>query len=194
MLEMSLLLIFWAKCSIINMLGCIVQLAKANSHKLPNWKYKTGGSKMTNTKISAVIKHGEATIGDFVRWDGTQDMYRGVTTELKTSEIYRVVDIEIHFSYTHLILQEASTGTIFEEGFSSLLFTKVPVQQAISTYAPSVGYRYNICKVVVSNGQLTSYSGTTSKVIARYPNGRSNWYTITRNSVYDVMVVLPEET
>ena len=147
----------------------------------------------TTTKITAVIKYGEAAVGDFVRWDGTPDPYHGKTTGLKPTEIYRIVDVDVHTYYTHLIIQETSSGNIFEEGVSSLIFTKVEVQNAVSDCSPVVGYCYPICKLVLSDGELSTYSGTTSRVVARYPNGSTNWYVVTRNSVYNVMV-LPDET
>lgn len=143
-------------------------------------------------QIHTTIKGGKVVPGDFVRWNGTADQYYGDTSELKTSEIYRIVDIEIRSFSTNLILQETSTGTIFEASFNALLFQKVEIQNAIASRNPWVGYRYDISKVVMSDGHLAYYPGTTSRVIARYHQGNSNWYVVTRNSVYNVMVVLPD--
>lgn len=128
--------------------------------------------------------------GDFVNWNGQPDNYPGNSTdELNVNKIYRVIYKEAHSYYTKLVIQDTSTGMVFEDGFNELIFTKKEVYHAIAYTNPKEGERYKICVVSMLNGKLNFTSAQTSKVIAKYQESNATWSVITKNSVYSVMVI-----
>jgi hypothetical protein len=137
----------------------------------------------------------EIQAGDFVRWNGSPDVMHGISfPDLSTAKIYRVIYVDVHSWHTNLILQDIESGEVFEDGFNSALFERVKVVNAVSTYIPFIGERYQICILTVTNGRLVTMPAKTSRITERHSLGDAQtWLVVTLNSVYKVMVI-PEES